>query len=86
MTQVRRAAAVLALAPPATAPAVVEKDGLPVGLKLVIPAWDSALAGQKEGARVMIVAPPDAAYGAAAQPGIPANSTLVFIVDVLGVG
>lgn len=63
-----------------------EPAGFSVGLKLVIPAWDSALAGQKEGARVMIIAPPDVAYGAAAQPGIPANSTLVFIVDVLGVG
>jgi peptidylprolyl isomerase len=63
-----------------------EPSGFSVGLKLVIPAWDSALAGQKEGARVMIVAPPAAAYGSAAQPGIPANSTLVFVVDVLGVG
>lgn len=63
-----------------------EPAGFSVGLKLVIPAWDTALAGQKEGASVMIIAPPGAGYGAAAQPGIPANSTLVFIVDVLGVG
>jgi peptidylprolyl isomerase len=52
----------------------------------VIKAWDQALAGRKEGSRVMIISPPELAYGAAAQPQIPANSTLVFVVDVLGVG
>jgi len=57
-----------------------------IGLQGVIKAWDNALAGQKEGARVMIIAPPAAAYGATAQQNIPANSTLVFVVDVLGVG
>ena len=57
-----------------------------IGLATVIKAWDSALAGQKEGARVMIIAPPADAYGATAQQNIPANSTLAFVVDVLGVG
>ncbi len=57
-----------------------------IGLGSVIQAWDTALAGKKEGARVMIIAPPNVGYGAAAQPNIPANSTLVFVVDVLGVG
>jgi peptidylprolyl isomerase len=52
----------------------------------VIKAWDQALVGRKEGARLMIIAPPALAYGASPQSGIPANSTLVFIVDVLGVG
>ncbi len=57
-----------------------------IGLGSVIQAWDTALAGKKEGARVMIICPPQVAYGATAQPNIPANSTLVFVVDVLGVG
>jgi peptidylprolyl isomerase len=57
-----------------------------VGLGGVIPAWDKGLSGLKEGARVMLVCPPGTAYGSAAQPGIPARSTLVFVVDVLGVG
>lgn len=57
-----------------------------IGLGKVIKAWDSALVGLKEGARVMIVCPPATAYGASAQGPIPANSTLVFVVDVLGVG
>ena len=57
-----------------------------IGLKSVIGAWDRALAGVKEGSRVMIICPPRTAYGATAKPGIPAGSTLVFVVDVLGVG
>jgi peptidylprolyl isomerase len=35
---------------------------------------------------VMLICPPATAYGKASQPGIPANSTLVFVIDVLGVG
>jgi peptidylprolyl isomerase len=57
-----------------------------IGLGGVIKAWDRGLAGLKEGARVMLICPPDTAYGKAGQPGIPANSTLVFVIDVLGVG
>jgi peptidylprolyl isomerase len=57
-----------------------------IGLGGVIKAWDQGLAGVKEGARVMLICPPDTAYGKASQPGIPANSTLVFVIDVLGVG
>ena len=34
----------------------------------------------------MLICPPATAYGAAASRDIPANSTLVFVVDVLGVG
>ncbi|MCW2867664.1 MAG: peptidylprolyl isomerase, FKBP-type [Marmoricola sp.] len=57
-----------------------------IGLGSVIKAWDRALVGLKEGSRVMIVCPPALAYGATAQGQIPAGSTLVFVVDVLGVG
>jgi FKBP-type peptidyl-prolyl cis-trans isomerase len=57
-----------------------------VGMSRVIPAWDKALAGVKEGARVMLVSPPKTAYGAEAQGPIPANATLVFVIDVLGIG
>lgn len=57
----------------------------PVGVGGLIPAWDQKIPGVKQGSRVMIIAPPETAYGDQARPGIPANSTLVFIVDVLGV-
>ena len=63
-----------------------EPSQFSIGLSGVVPAWDKALDGQKEGARMMIISPPELAYGSTGQPNIPANSTLVFVVDVLGVG
>jgi peptidylprolyl isomerase len=56
-----------------------------VGVNGLIKAWDQVIPGLKRGSRVLIIAPPDQAYGATARPGIPANSTLAFVVDVLGV-
>lgn len=56
-----------------------------VGANSLIDAWDEGLIGVKEGSRVMIVAPPEVAYGETERPGIPANSTLVFVLDVLDV-
>ncbi len=56
-----------------------------VGVKGLIPAWDKKIPGLKQGSRVLIIAPPKDAYGSRAQQGIPANSTLTFVVDVLGV-
>ncbi|MFT4011402.1 MAG: FKBP-type peptidyl-prolyl cis-trans isomerase [Nocardioidaceae bacterium] len=57
----------------------------PVGSGSLISAWDQGLIGIKQGSRVMIIAPPDTAYGDQKTGGIPANSTLVFVLDVLGV-
>ncbi len=56
-----------------------------VGVKGLIPAWDKVIPGLKQGSRVLIIAPPGDAYGARGQQNIPANSTLTFVVDVLGV-
>jgi len=55
-----------------------------VGVNGLIPAWDKTIPGLKVGSRVLIIAPPSTAYGSKAQTGIPANSTLTFVVDVLG--
>lgn len=57
----------------------------PIGGGKVIPGWDMALVGATVGDRLLLVIPPDDAYGAAGKPdrGIPANATLVFVVDVL---
>jgi len=58
----------------------------PIGVGSVIPAWDEGLVGVKQGSRVMIIAPPDKAYGKDGRPPeIPGNSTLAFVIDVLGV-
>lgn len=54
-------------------------------LAQLIKGWQQGLAGKKAGSRVMLVTPPDLAYGAQAQNGIPANSTLVFTLDILAV-
>jgi peptidylprolyl isomerase len=50
----------------------------------VIQGWSQGLTGVKIGSRVMLVIPPELGYGDQAREGIPANSTLVFVVDVLG--
>jgi peptidylprolyl isomerase len=56
-----------------------------VGVNGHIPAWDKVIPGLKQGSRVLIIAPPKDGYGSRGQSGIPANSTLTFVVDVLGV-
>jgi peptidylprolyl isomerase len=62
-----------------------EPTAFAVGIGRLIPAWDQKIPGLTRGSRVMIIAPPDTAYGDQEQPNIPAGSTLVFVVDVLGV-
>lgn len=54
-------------------------------LAQLIKGWQQGLAGKKVGSRVMLVTPPDLAYGSQAQGGIPANSTLVFTLDILAI-
>jgi FKBP-type peptidyl-prolyl cis-trans isomerase len=43
----------------------------------------NGLVGKKVGSRVLLVIPPDQGFGDKAQQTIPANSTLIFAVDVL---
>ncbi|KQQ29008.1 MULTISPECIES: FKBP-type peptidyl-prolyl cis-trans isomerase [unclassified Frondihabitans] len=51
----------------------------------LIDGWVKGLAGKKIGSQVLLVVPPADGYGATAQgDSIPANSTLVFVVDLLG--
>jgi peptidylprolyl isomerase len=50
----------------------------------IIPGWVDGLAGQTVGSQVMLTIPPAEGYGTKAQTGIPANSTLVFVIDILG--
>jgi len=51
----------------------------------VIKGWDQGLEGMPVGSRVVLEIPPELGYGAAGQPdnGIPANATLVFVIDIL---
>jgi peptidylprolyl isomerase len=55
-----------------------------LGQGSVIPGWDQGLVGMKVGGRRELVIPAKLAYGASGTPGIPPNSPLVFVVDLLG--
>lgn len=50
----------------------------------VIQGWTQGLSNKKVGSQVLLVIPPQLGYGDKAQGNIPANSTLVFVVDILG--
>ncbi len=54
-----------------------------IGQAQVIDGWNQGLVGQKVGSQVLMVVPPTLGYGATANGSIPANSTLVFVVDIL---
>jgi peptidylprolyl isomerase len=51
----------------------------------VIKGWDEGVVGMKEGGRRLLIIPPDLGYGANSQGSIPANETLVFVVDLVKV-
>jgi peptidylprolyl isomerase len=52
----------------------------------VIQGWLQGLPGMKEGGRRQLIIPPDLGYGPEGQPpDIPANSTLVFVIDLIQV-
>lgn len=53
-----------------------------IGTGAVIQGWDDGLVGQQVGDRVLLVVPPDLAYGDEGTGAIPGGSTLVFVVDI----
>jgi peptidylprolyl isomerase len=61
-------------------------SGQPVSLPLtgVIKGWQQGIPGMKIGGRRELIIPPSLGYGATAQSKIPANSTLVFVIDLHG--
>lgn len=54
-----------------------------IGVGQVIQGWDEGLVGQKVGSQVLLVIPSEQAYGDQDRDPIPANSDLVFVVDIL---
>ena len=61
--------------------------GEPLSFRLdgVIPGWTAGLKHVKKGGKIKLVIPPQLAYGKNGVPGIPANSTLVFDVELLDI-
>jgi peptidylprolyl isomerase len=58
-----------------------------LGRGQVIQGWDEGVAGMKVGGRRRITIPPHLGYGSAGAGGvIRGGETLVFVVDLLGVG
>lgn len=51
----------------------------------VIPGWSEALQLMKVGSKYKLFIPPELAYGASGRPGIPANSVLIFEVELLDI-
>lgn len=57
-----------------------------LGAGMVIAGWDQGVAGMKVGELRKLTIPPELGYGARGYPPvIPANSTLVFEVELLSV-
>ena len=64
-------------------------DSQPATLNLdggTIKGFAMALTDVKVGSQVIASIPPEYAYGASGQGSIPANATLLFVIDVLGKG
>jgi len=63
------------------------RGGRPTSFPLsgVVPGFAQGIVGMKIGGRRQIAIPPHLGYGANDNGPIPGNSTLVFIVDLLGV-
>lgn len=66
---------------------IFDKSNAPVTYNLLelIEGWKKSIPLIKKGGKIKLIIPPSLAYGPTARPGIPANSVLVFDIELLGV-
>ena len=64
------------------------RNGEPVRFNLgsLIQGWQEGIPGMKVGGQRLLVVPPSLGYGAGGQGTIPGNATLVFDIELMGVG
>lgn len=63
----------------------VEPFKFTLGAGQVIKGWDEGLVGMKVGDKKTLTIPPEKGYGSQAVGSIPANSTLIFDVELVGI-
>ena len=51
----------------------------------VIPGFVKGLVGERVGSQLLLVVPPKDGYGAAGSGAVPANATMIFVIDILGI-
>jgi FKBP-type peptidyl-prolyl cis-trans isomerase len=56
-----------------------------LGARRVIRGWDQGLVGMRVGGKRTLIIPPRLGYGSKTKPNIPANSHLIFEVELLNV-
>jgi peptidylprolyl isomerase len=62
-----------------------QRQPLDMALAELIKGWQQGVPGMRVGGIRKLVIPADLAYGSNPRPGIPANSTLVFEIELLGI-
>lgn len=61
------------------------KEPISFNLRNLIPAWKEIIPGLKTGTKLQLITPPSMGYGSDEQEKIPANSILIFEIDLLSV-